>query len=124
MAGRRQCRHVQFDTNFWKSCIAARLKTAHSDPGAMYLFGKDAEPHRLLLDHLGSERPTLITASGRSATQWDLVTVGRDNHWWDCLVGCGVAANMLGVTPPGLPAPKPRGRVSFAEMQARAARSR
>jgi hypothetical protein len=86
----------------------------------MYLYGEDAEPHRLLLDHLSSERPTLVTASGRSATQWELITVGRDNHWWDCLVGAAVGANMLRITPPGLPSPGARKRVSMAQMAAEA----
>lgn len=120
MVGRRHCRHVLFDTNFWKSTVAARLKTAYGDPGALYLCGRSAEEHRLLLDHLCSERPTLVTANGRSATQWELAAVGRDNHWWDCLVGSAVAANMLGVTPPGLPRPKERKKVSFADMAVKA----
>jgi hypothetical protein len=117
MLGRRHCRHVLFDTNFWKSCVASRIKTGYRDPGALYLYGDSAEPHRLLLDHLCSERPTLVTANGRSATQWELSVVGRDNHWWDCLVGNAVAANMLGITPPGMPVPKVRKKVSMAEMQ-------
>jgi phage terminase large subunit GpA-like protein len=124
MAGRRHCRHVLFDTNFWKSCVAARIKTAYGDPGSMYLYGEDAEPHRLLLDHLSSERPTLVTANGRSATQWELITVGRDNHWWDCLVGAAVGANMLRITPPGLATQGVRERVSLAKLAEEAARRR
>jgi hypothetical protein len=122
MPGRRQCRHVLYDANFWKSCIAARIKTARQDPGSLYLFGREGEVHRLLLDHLSSEHPTLITANGRTVTQWDPISNGRDNHWWDCLVGSAVAANMLRVTPPGLPPPKERRKVSFSQMAADAQR--
>ncbi|MBX3405029.1 MAG: phage terminase large subunit family protein [Phycisphaeraceae bacterium] len=116
MAGRRACRHLLFDANWWKSCVAARLRTARGDRGSVHLCSGTIEEHRLLIDHLTSERATLVTANSRSATQWELRTPGRDNHWWDCLVGCAVAANMLGVTPPGLPGRGPRKKVSFREV--------
>lgn len=102
MTGRRQFRHVIFDTNWWKSCMLARLKTGKGAAGAMYLFGDRADQHRMLIDHLLSERPTPVSGPSRTVDQWELVTVGRDNHWWDCLVGCAVAASQLGIHPPGI----------------------
>lgn len=51
------------------------------------------------------------------------LTAMPDNHRWDCLVGCVVAASFQGVALEGLaPSTRPtRGpRLTLAEMQARA----
>lgn len=116
MVGRRHCRHVLFDANWWKTTVAARLRTSYGDPGAMYVSGGDAKQHRMLIDHLMSERAEQMQGPTRSIMQWSLKSVGRDNHWWDCLVGCAVAANVLNPTcvPPGLAGAgvRPRRKVS------------
>ena len=70
----------------------------------------------MLADHLTSEIPVLTSGRGRTVSQWELRSVGRDNHLWDCVVGAAVAANMLGVTSPGLPPPVPRKKVCMSEM--------
>lgn len=117
--GHREVRHCIYDTNWWKSCVYARLRTPLGDRGALYLYGKDQARHRMLADHLTSEIPTITAGRGRTVAQWSLRSPGLDNHWFDCLVGCAVAASMLGVTPPGIEFAR-RTRVSFSEMASRA----
>lgn len=126
--GRRQVRHAIIDTNFWKSCMLARLNTSIGDKGALTLFGRDPEAHRMFADHLTSEHPIQTAAKGRTVDEWKVNGPGVDNHWWDCLVGCAVGASMLGARVPGVddlggvrnekrgPATG-RVRVKFSEMQ-------
>lgn len=120
--GSREVRHCLYDTNWWKSCVYARLRTKLGDRGALWLFGKDAQRHRMLADQLTAETPTMTAGHGRHVAQWALRQPGLDNHWLDCLVGCAVAANMLGATPPGLRV-ESRPKVSFGQLQ-RARRTR
>ena len=37
-------------------------------------------------------------ARGRKVDEWKLPRSKPDNHWFDCLVGCAVAASMLGAS--------------------------
>ena len=87
-------KHLQWDTNAWKTLVAGRLKIAKDDPTAITIHG--GKPHDLLADHLASEFPTRAVSNERACDLWTL-TPGQDNHWWDCLVGSAVAASFLGV---------------------------
>lgn len=95
----RVSRVLWFDANAWKTWLWARLSTPLAVVGSMSLPGKPgdrATDHRLLGDHLVSETPAESSSSnGRTVIEWHLLP-GRDNHWLDCLVGCGVAASLLG----------------------------
>ena len=101
-ATKRPCRYVVIDTNFWKSFVAERLRIGEGDRGAIQFFGKrsqaDARLHDLLVEHLTAERCVKVTANGRTVDEWQSPDRNRDNHWWDCLVGSAVAANMSGLT--------------------------
>ncbi len=92
----KSAQYVRFDTNYWKSFIHARLAVALGDAGSLSLYGREADHHRLLAEHAVSEYPTRVTANGRTVDQWALKPGCVDNHWLDCLVGCAVAASMLG----------------------------
>lgn len=92
----KKVRAVQFDTNYWKTWVAARLKAPVGERGCMVMFGDDPEQHRLIAEHFTAEYPVLTEARGRRVEEWRLIP-GRDNHWWDCLVGCAVAASINGV---------------------------
>jgi len=94
-AGKRSVRHCVFDTNFWKTFSASRFLTSIGEPGCLTLFG--GTDHGLLCDHLLAEAPVRTEARGRVVDEWKTRSVGQDNHWWDCLVGCHVAASMQGV---------------------------
>ncbi|MEX2217300.1 MAG: hypothetical protein WD749_00955, partial [Phycisphaerales bacterium] len=91
-------------------------------PGALTLFGREPARHRLLAEHLTSEYRVRTEGRGRSVDEWKLRAEKAENHWLDCLVGAAVAASMEGCAPPGIEPlrERPRERVSFAAMQARA----
>lgn len=85
---------VLYDTNYFKTFVSARLRLAMGDPEALAFH---AGQHELLFEHLTSEYPVRTEARGRVVDEWKFA--GRDNHWFDCLVGCAVAASISGVQP-------------------------
>lgn len=119
--GKRAVRHVIYDTNYWKSFIQARLLVSMGDRGCLSLFGDSPEQHRLFAEHLTAEYRIKTEGRGRTVDEWKIRPERSDNHWFDCLVGCAVAASMLGVALPGTDNlnPQKQGRISFAELQRR-----
>jgi phage terminase large subunit GpA-like protein len=117
--GKRAMRHILIDTNYWKSFVQARLSVAMGDPGCLSLFGRDAATHRLLADHLTAEYCVRTAAQGRTVDEWKLKAIRPDNHWLDCLVGCGVAASMEGVKLFGTESnrEKPATRIRLSQVQ-------
>ena len=95
--GRKTPRHVLYDTNAWKSFLHARLAQAQGDPGALSLWGRRPEEHRLVAEHLTAESPTRTEGRGRVVDEWKVKANAFDNHWLDCFTGCCVAASMEGV---------------------------
>jgi hypothetical protein len=45
---------------------------------------------------LTAEYPVTTSGRGRTVEEWKQRVERPDNHWLDCLVGCAVAASMLG----------------------------
>lgn len=91
-AQKKQIRHVTWDTNWWKSFTHSRLQVAIGDPGCLSLFA--SRDHRLFAEHLTAE--TVKPLSGeRKIDEW-VCPPGKDNHWFDCLVGCMVLASVQG----------------------------
>jgi phage terminase large subunit GpA-like protein len=93
---------VLYDTNAWKTLIAARLKLPAADPQAFTIHAGD---HAMLLEHLAAEYPVRTEARGRVVDEWRTLP-GRDNHWLDCVVGAAVAASYAGVTAVGVDTPR------------------
>ena len=90
-------RSVTFDTNFWKTFVASRLRLATGDPEALMIC---AGEHDLLFEHLSNEYPVRTeSARGRVVDEWKLSGTRFENHWWDCLVGSACAASIAGVQP-------------------------
>lgn len=87
--------HVQFDANQWKSHVARRLLTTVGAPSSLLLPGDDAQANRLLVEHITAETPKSLVYDGAAGVTWEAIP-GRDNDWWDCLVGNAVAASMVG----------------------------
>ncbi len=117
--GKRAVRHVLFDTNYWKSFVYTRLAVPMGDRGCLSLFGTEPDQHRLLADHLTAEFRVKTQGRGRTVDEWKMRPERGDNHWFDCVVGCAVAASMQGAVLPGTsvaPIAK-RSRVSFADLQ-------
>ena len=94
--GKRAVRHVVFDTNYWKSFVASRLLESMGDRGSLSLWGRSSEAHMLFAEHLTAEYRVKTEGRGRRDEEWKMRPEGADNHWWDGLVGCAVAASMAG----------------------------
>ena len=119
--GKRQVRHVLFDTNYWKTFLYSRFAVPMGDRGCLSLFGDSPATHRLFADHLTAEYRVKTEGRGRTVDEWKMRPERSDNHWFDCLVGCAVAASMQGVS---LPETKDRAvvkreRVKLSELRSR-----
>jgi len=97
-AGSDRLRLVRFDTNHWKSRVAGMLTRPMGTPCGITLPGDRPIDNELLALHLSSESPTPTTARGVTLDTWKR-RPNCENHWFDCLVGCAVAASMEGATP-------------------------
>jgi hypothetical protein len=90
------------------------------DPGCLSLFGHDPERHRLIAEHLTAEYRIRTEGRGRVVDEWRLRPDGFDNHWFDGVVGCAVAASMLGASLTGTGAGRieaPRQRMKLSELK-------
>lgn len=99
--GKRAIRHVLYDTNYWKSFIHARLAAVMGDRGCLSLFGRDPARHQLFAEHLTAEYRVKTSGRGRTVDEWKLRPEAHDNHWFDGIVGCAVAASIQGAVLPG-----------------------
>ena len=119
LSRRRALRHVEIDTNYWKSFVHERLGTAMGDPGCLSIFGRKATQHRLFAEHLTAEYGVRTEGRGRTVDEWKLPAHKPDNHWFDCLVGCAAAASMQGVERIGaaMQAQAVRKRLKLSELQ-------
>lgn len=113
-------RHVNIDTNSWKSFVAERLRTEPGAPACLWLPGDRPHDHQLLADHICAEHRVQTEGRGRVLEEWVDRPDRRENHWWDCLVLCAVAASIQGLawSPTGA-APKqtPPRRKTLNEMR-------
>ncbi len=89
------------------------------DAGCLSLWGSKPERHRLFAEHLTVEYRVRATARDRTVDEWKLRAGRSENHWFDCLVGCAVAASMQGVVLPGTDErpKKNRRRLRLSELQ-------
>jgi phage terminase large subunit GpA-like protein len=121
-SGARPIRYIVYDTNFWKSFTAARLRTGFGEVGCLSLYGKEPRRHRLFADHVTAEYPVRVESGERVVDEWKMRPPRRDNHYWDCLVGAMVAASLEGCELPGVTGQQrataaTRVKVSFSELQ-------
>ncbi len=117
---KRQVRHVIYDTNYWKSFVASRLLVSPGDRGCLSLWGRNAETHMLFAEHLTSEYRVKTEGRGRRVEEWKVRPESKDNHWWDCLVGCTVAASICGCVLEGTDVKvkaKPKVRVKLSDLR-------
>jgi len=125
VAKKRALRHVEVDTNYWKTFVHERFSTAMGDKGCLSLFGTKPGEHRLFAEHMTSEYRVRTQGRGRELDEWKQPAHRPDNHWFDCVVGCAAGASMLGAALPGTGMTKVQVRtekapMSAAEMQRRA----
>jgi len=108
--------HVLVDTNYWKSFIHSGLSTAMSDRGCISVYGTAKTNHGLFAEHIArSERWVEVNGPYGTVREWSWLPTRPDNHWLDCLVGCAVAASMLGVRVPGQDARPMRQRKRYTQ---------
>lgn len=109
----RAARYVRIDTNRWKQFLHDRLAVAIGNPGCLTLWGRQATAHAMIAEHLTSERPTIVTANGRTVGEWSLRVGRKENHLFDCAVGCAVAASMMGATLAGMQAIREKKKMRY-----------
>jgi hypothetical protein len=97
-AGTDRLRLLRYDTNLWKTHMAASLQMPVGTRGAITLFGDRPAQHELVSLHLSAEYPTMVEARGVALNVWQ-ARPDRENHWLDCLVGCAVGASLQGINP-------------------------
>jgi len=95
-------RYGLYDTNFWKSFAAERLLCDAESAEAFRFYGSESQDHRMIAEHCCSEYRVRTQGRGREVDEWKMRPDRTENHWWDCLVGCCVAASMLGASPEGI----------------------
>jgi hypothetical protein len=115
--GKKNQRQILADVNQWKTTVSQRLRTINQETG-ITLFGDRPDTHVMLSDHLTAEfaLDASSESTGRKIYEWKQ-RIGRDNEWFDGLVGAAVAANYLGASMPGQQAKPERKRVSWREQQ-------
>lgn len=104
------------DNNSWKTLVLKRLQ-AEIREGICW-YGSEPHVHRMLCDQLASEYAVRVSGRGRTVDEWKN-RPGRDNHWWDCLVGAAVGASVVGAELAGQAKPPEVKRVRASEIQKR-----
>jgi hypothetical protein len=100
-SGRLRVRLCVFDTNHWKSFLMSRWRSSVGSPDALTLFGKDERTHHLFASHQIAEKATrlVVESTGIIFDQWQERLGGQGrwpNDWFDCCVGCCIAASIAG----------------------------
>jgi len=107
---------LEVDNNYWKSFVAKRCKAEIGSAGSIDWFGTRPHVHELLCDQLSAEYGIRVTGRGRRVEEWKN-RPGRDNHYWDCLVGAAVGNSQAGAVIAGQPEAKVKKRRSLKELQ-------
>ncbi|HBE72462.1 MAG TPA: hypothetical protein DDW52_30380 [Planctomycetaceae bacterium] len=93
---------VNFDSNFWKDTLAARL-SQETGAGCWELFGGRGEvDHDMFEHHLRCEKQTKLSTDTRTVNVW-APDSHRENHYFDCSVLCCLAASLSGAQLPTAP---------------------
>jgi len=124
----RATKYLVWDVNYWKSFCSQRLRAALADKGSISFCkmarhganvgGGVQAGQRMLLEQLCAEYPVPVEGRGRLVDEWKLIP-GRDNHLWDALVGCCVAASEKGVATVGHSAIPQRKVIKLSEVRSR-----
>lgn len=88
---------VIFDANYWKTRFHEQLAKPKGERGSLMLHAGPAALHHRSAEGYRAEKPIEVTANGRTVKEWQLIP-NRENHPFDCAVGCMVAASMAGVS--------------------------
>ena len=98
VAKTEQFPYVLMDVNYWKRTVHDGFALPLTDRGSLSLFGSDGRRHEMFADHVArSERWVEVTGPGGTIREWLAQPTRPDNHYFDCLVGCAVAASISGI---------------------------
>jgi hypothetical protein len=95
----RKYRRVKIDTNYWKNHIHNAFDLTVTEVGSLSFWGKNSERHRMFSEHVTAEKVQLVEVGSRKVHEWERKP-NQDNHWFDTIVGCAVAASVAGITHP------------------------
>ena len=112
---------IQFDPDEWKSFIYNRLFEHFAGRSPLKLWGLEGEvDHKLFAAHMTSECGVPEKSQGADFEKWKVVpNTGINNDFFDCLVGCAVAASVSGLTwaaNESIKPPEPRRKLSQADI--------
>lgn len=88
-------RCVSIDVNWWKSFVHQRWATPLGEKGCLSLFEAKQYDHQMFADHQRSEQRVQTEGRGRTVDEWKALP--GDNDFFDCVVGCHVAASIEGI---------------------------
>ena len=95
---KRTAKIIEYDTNFVKSMVRNCILMKDGAAGGFTLFGdkSNIEDHRMFAEQLTAEYATPTIGRNRRVDIWKCQP-NRDNHFFDCIVGCYVAASERGL---------------------------
>ena len=86
--------YLLYDTNYWKTFTHNRFATYPGEAGSLTLFDEREGYHNSFASHCLAEFPVRVESKERSQDEWKIKANRPDNHWFDCVVGCCVAASV------------------------------
>ena len=101
---------VTADVNYFKTCTADSLRCNPDASQSMRLFSASKTLLEMFAQHCAAERGLRETGSAGTVDAWELTKQHLDNHFWDNLIGCRVAASIAGIRRDGRPAVAKRRR--------------
>jgi hypothetical protein len=93
---KRMYRTTKGDVNYWKSAVHDAFSLRSGERGSITFWGSNPEAHRMVSEHMTAETVVFVEANSRKVNEWSN-PFNRDNHWFDCMVGCMIAASTLGI---------------------------
>jgi hypothetical protein len=102
-------RTITVDSNFWKCQVHDAFRMKPGNRGSLTLWGRDAEEHRMFSEHMNGEVAKLAESGSNTVYEWQ--DPPTDNHLFDCMVGCMVAASICGIKSVEEKAVKPAKRI-------------
>jgi hypothetical protein len=98
--GQHRYKTLKIDVNFWKSDVHDSFGLDVSDRGSLSLFGLKSGIHQMFSEHLTNEDVVMVQAGENKVYEWSEKVNSPDNHFFDCMVGCAVAASFIGIKKP------------------------
>jgi len=90
---------VNYWANYWKSFGFERIITPMGGKGRLALFGDSEDLHSEFCQQMNKESRTRVEAKGEWYDFWNAQPF-KANHFWDCVIGCCVAASNDGALMP------------------------